>query len=55
MIQDNLLRLLFLLIVAIITVIVILFDSDASAQAAVTHMMALCVGALLHNIGGKNN
>ena len=53
-ISSNLLRLCFMVIIATMTVIVILVDTDRSAQDAATHTMALSVGALLHSLGGSD-
>ena len=53
-ISANLLRLSFMVIIATMTVIVILVDTDRSAQDAATHTMALAVGALLHSMGGAD-
>ena len=53
-ISNNLLKLLFLLIISAVTVIVVLWDQTDSAQTAMTHAFALTIGALLHSMGGQN-
>ena len=53
-ISNNMLKLAFMAIISIVTIVVVLWDNDGAAQDAMTHAFALAVGALLHSMGGQN-
>ena len=53
-ISNNLLKLLFLLIISVVTTVIVLWDHDGAAQQAMTHAFALTIGALLHSMGGQD-
>ena len=54
-ISNNVLKLAFMIIISLVTVVVVLWDNDGEAQNAITHAFALTIGALLHSMGGQND
>ena len=53
-ISNNLLKLLFLIVISVVTIVIVLWDNNGEAQNAATHAFALTIGALLHSMGGQN-
>ena len=49
-VTSNMLRLAVLIILAFVTTAIIILGKAESAQDAFSHMLAVCIGTILHSI-----